>query len=119
VMVRDESVAEETVWLTAEARELLASRARPIVLAPARVSVPGVAPDNDDLGVMLPYAPLHYLLFACGAPPRLVMTSGNRSSEPVAFEDEDARGRLAGLVAALLGYTRPVTFEGLVLPSGR
>src|SRR5204863_826167 len=46
VMVRDESVAEDTVWLTAEARELLASRARPIVLAPARVSLPGVAPDN-------------------------------------------------------------------------
>ena len=40
----------------------------PIVLARARVTLPGVAPDNDELGVMLPYTPLHHLLFAAGAP---------------------------------------------------
>ncbi len=57
--------------------------ARPIVLAKAKVELPGVAPDNDELGVMLPYTPLHHLLFAAGAPEVLVMTSANRSSEPI------------------------------------
>ena len=45
---------------------------------------------------MLPYTPLHHLLFAAGAPDVLVMTSANRSSEPIAYEDEDALQRLAG-----------------------
>ena len=66
------------------------SAARPIVLAPAKVDLPGVAPENDELGVMLPYTPLHHLLFAAGAPEILVMTSANRSSEPIAYRDEDA-----------------------------
>ena len=61
-----------------DAEELLTSVARPIVLAPARVELPGVAPENPDLGVMLPYTPVHHLLFAAGAPPVLVMTSANR-----------------------------------------
>jgi hydrogenase maturation protein HypF len=51
---------------------------------------------------MLPYAPVHELLFDAGAPGALVLTSGNRSSEPIAFEDDAARDRLAGLVDAFL-----------------
>ena len=101
VMARDAAVAERTVQLTAESRALLSSAARPIVLAPARVALAGVAPDNHDLGVMLPYAPLHHLIFAAGAPERLVMTSGNRSSEPIAYTDDDALERLDGLADAL------------------
>ena len=66
-------------------RTLLTSAARPIVIAPARINLPGVAPENNELGVMLPYTPLHHLLFAAGAPDVLVMTSANRSSEPIAF----------------------------------
>ncbi len=57
--------------------------------------LPGVAPENNELGVMLPYTPLHHLLFAAGAPEMLVMTSANRSSEPIAYEDEEALDRLA------------------------
>src|SRR5262245_51215413 len=50
---------------------------------------------------MLPYAPVHHLLFSLGAPRLLVMTSANRSSEPIAYEDDDARRRLAGMADAI------------------
>src|SRR5262249_1157738 len=79
IMVRDMTVARPTVELTEDAEALLASPARPIVLAPAREARPGIAPGNPEIGIMLPYAPIHYLLFEHGAPERLVMTSGNRS----------------------------------------
>ncbi len=108
IMVRDVSVARATIDLTPAVEVLLESAARPIVLAPARVSLPGVAPGNHDLGVMLPYTPLHHLFFASGAPARLVMTSGNRSSEPIAYDDDDARRRLEGLADAFVIGERPI-----------
>src|SRR5208337_385611 len=77
-------------------------------LAPARVKLPGVAPDNNELGLMLPYTPLHYLLFAAGAPEVLVMTSANRSSEPIAYEDDEALDRLSGIADAFLIGERPI-----------
>ena len=57
---------------------------------------------------MLPYTPLHHLLFAAGAPGVLVMTSANRSSEPIAYEDDDARASLAGIADAFLVGERPI-----------
>ena len=57
---------------------------------------------------MLPYTPLHHLLFAAGAPEILVMTSANRSSEPIAYEDDDALKRLAGIADAFLIGQRPI-----------
>ena len=86
----------------------LTDPARPIVLAPARDELPDVAPDSRELGVMLPYAPLHYLLFDLGAPSPLVLTSGNRSSEPIAYRDNDARTLLRGIADAFLIGQRPI-----------
>ncbi len=80
VMARDVSAIGTLVDLSPEGEELLTSVARPIVLARAKVELPGVAPDNSELGVMLPYTPLQHLLFAAGSPEILVMTSANRSS---------------------------------------
>jgi hydrogenase maturation protein HypF len=66
-----------------------------------------VAPGNPLLGVILPYTPLHHLLLAdFGAP--LVMTSGNHSDEPIAFDDGDARARLGAIADAFLAHDRPI-----------
>jgi len=108
LMVPDLEEARRLVHLTPDTESLLTSPARPIVLAPAKVALHGVAPDNHDLGLMLPYAPLHHLLFAAGAPEVLVMTSANRSSEPIAYDDGDARERLAGLADGFLIGERPI-----------
>ena len=108
VMVPSLEIAREVALLSPAAEALLTSVARPIVLVPAKMHFSGIAPDNDELGVMLPYAPLHHLLFAAGAPSVLVMTSANRSSEPIAYEDEDARRRLSGIADAFLIGERPI-----------
>jgi hydrogenase maturation protein HypF len=66
-----------------------------------------VAPRSGDLGVMLPYTPLHHLLLGdVGAP--LVMTSGNVSDEPIAYRDEDALARLAGIADRFLTSDREI-----------
>ncbi len=108
VMATDLDSARALVDLSDGAEQLLVSAARPIVLAPAKLQLPGVAPDNNELGVMLPYTPLHHLLFAAGAPDVLVMTSANRSSEPIAYEDSDALARLSGIADAFLIGERPI-----------
>ncbi len=108
LMVRDVEMARTLVELSSEAETLLTSAARPIVLAPAKIALRGVAPENDELGVMLPYTPLHHLLFAAGAPEVLVMTSANRSSEPIAYEDEDALLRLTEIADFFLIGQRPI-----------
>jgi hydrogenase maturation protein HypF len=108
LMVPDLERARGLVSLSADAESLLMSPARPIVLAEAKVALSGVAPENGDLGVMLPYTPLNHLLFAAGAPEVLVMTSANRSSEPIAYEDGDAFERLAGMADAFLVGERPI-----------
>jgi len=66
-----------------------------------------VAPRSAELGVMLPYSPLHHLLLADVGEP-LVMTSGNVSDEPIAFEDDDALARLRGIADAFLLHDRPI-----------
>ena len=94
----------------AEEDELLRSLARPIVLLRRREGAPvapSVAPQTPWLGVMLPYTPLHHLLVhdfgGC-----LVMTSGNRSDEPIAVADDDAHERLAAIADAFLGHDRSI-----------
>ena len=108
LMARDLDAAKRIVELPPAAEALLFSIARPIVLLPARVAFDGVAPHNREFGVMLPYTPLQSLLFAHGAPEILVMTSANRSNEPIAYEDDDARDRLTGIADAFLTGEREI-----------
>jgi hydrogenase maturation protein HypF len=108
LMASNLNVAKALACISDEAETLLTSTARPIVIAAAKVTLPAVAPENNELGVMLPYTPLHHLLFAAGAPDILVMTSANRSSEPIAFDDADALERLSGIADAFLIGERPI-----------
>jgi hydrogenase maturation protein HypF len=104
------TVAESLVILDDAGRELIAGPARPIVLAPRRARAPvaeSVAPGTPELGVMLPYSPLHHLLLAdVGA--TLVLTSGNVSDEPIAYRDEDALERLKDIADVFLVHDRPI-----------
>jgi hydrogenase maturation protein HypF len=110
LMAADVAAARELVVLAPEDEALLAAASRPIVLAPRR---PGalvaatVAPRSGDLGVMLPYSPLHHLLLA-DAGTALVMTSGNVSDEPIAYRDDDALERLREIADLFLLHDRPI-----------
>jgi len=91
-------------------RVLLNSAARPIVVATRRAQAriaDSVAPGSPWLGVMLPYTPLHHLLLRDLGEP-VVMTSGNRSDEPIVIGDAEARDRLATIADAFLGHDRPI-----------
>lgn len=124
LMMPDLAEATRHCLVNAAERELLESRQRPVVLLRRRAESAiafEVAPQQATLGVMLPYTPLHYLLFADGQPAAdekssppishpsvLVMTSGNLSEEPIATDNDEARQRLASLADAFLMHDRVI-----------
>jgi hydrogenase maturation protein HypF len=124
IMMPDISTVRAHCKLDDIEQALLESTPRPVVLLHRRDEsdiAAQVAPSQCTLGVMLPYTPLHYLLLAARAevstnrtpdhadvPQVLVMTSGNLSEEPIAFENDDARERLASLADAFLFHNRPI-----------
>jgi hydrogenase maturation protein HypF len=110
VMVPSLAVARELAHVGRAEAAALEDPARPIVLLERRADAraplaPSVAPGQDRLGLMLPYAPLHHLLLVVGP---LVMTSGNLTDEPIAFDDADARTRLGSIADAFLVHDRPI-----------
>ena len=109
VMCRDMTAVERVCMVTDAERELLASPQHPIVILAGRGVTPeAVAPGNRTLGAMLPYTPLHHLLFD-GAPyDALVMTSGNLSEEPIVVSNEEAIERLAGVADFFLLHDRDI-----------
>ena len=109
VMVRDLEEAATLCEISQQERELLLSPRRPIVLLRKRAAgdLPFVAPRNPNLGVMLPYTPLHHLLFRESRFGVLVMTSGNLSEEPIVSREEEL-GRLKGLADRFLTHNRPI-----------
>ena len=110
VLAADLAQARMLVCIDPSAEALLTSRRRPIVLLPRRADTKlaaAVAPGNQHLGVMLPYTPLHTLLIEQVAEP-MVLTSGNASDEPIAFQDDDAVERLHGIADGYLTHDRPI-----------
>jgi hydrogenase maturation protein HypF len=111
VMMPDIEIVEAHCFVSDAERELLLSTARPIVLLkrkPESTTAREVAPHQDWVGVMLPYTPLHFLLFADTDFKALVMTSGNLSEEPIAIDNEEARDRLSTLADAFLMHNRDI-----------
>ena len=110
VMVRDVRAAEQLALLTERERELLAHWRRPILLCEPRrpsalaTSVQGC---SRQLGLFLPYSPLHHLLLELVDVP-LVMTSGNRTGEPIARENDEAVEVLRGVADAFLVHDRRI-----------
>jgi hydrogenase maturation protein HypF len=122
VMMPDLDTVTRFCEVSFAAAQALTARERPIVLLPLRTSPPtplsasregeaaAVAPGLRELGVMLPYTPLHHLLLeaAPGFPPALVMTSGNFSEEPISTDNGDALRRLGPLADAFLLHNRAI-----------
>ena len=89
----------------------LQSAARPIVLLSKRDGSPVagvVAPEGNSLGVMLPYTPLHHLLMTALGGAAVVMTSGNRSDEPIAIDNAEAVERLSDIADLFVLHDRPI-----------
>jgi len=110
VMVRDIDQAETFAMVSEEERRLLASRERPIVLLRRRDRcnlASEIAPGNPLVGLMLAYTPLHHLLLHDAGRP-LVMTSANRSDEPLAYRNDEALTRLGGIADAFLVHDRAI-----------
>jgi hydrogenase maturation protein HypF len=110
VMVADLAAARSLCEIRRLEASLLTGPAAPIVLLRRRAGAalaPSVAPGNRWLGLMVPYTPLHHLLAAAVDGP-FVLTSGNVSDEPIAYDDADARTRLERIADAFLVHDRPI-----------
>lgn len=110
VMVRDMETAYHYFAIGEAERKLLADRAAPIVLLPVREIndfPPAVSSGLPHFGVMLPYTPLHQLLFR-GALDCLIMTSGNISEEPIVIENADAEEKLSAIADRVLSHNRDI-----------
>ena len=125
VMAANLASVAEWVAMNAAEQALLTSPERPIVLLRKRpgadAAFPGIAPGLAWLGIMLPYTPLHWLLFheSAGQPAGtawmeqaqdliLVMTSANPGGEPLVIGNDEAVGRLGGIADAVLLHDRDI-----------
>jgi hydrogenase maturation protein HypF len=114
VMVPNLEIIEDDLKISINERELLTSYRRPIVLLERRDLVKDsfisleVAPGLNNVGIMLPYSGIHYLLFDFIGEKPLIYTSGNKSHIPMAIENDDIFSQLKDLVDIFLLHDRPI-----------
>jgi hydrogenase maturation protein HypF len=111
VMVRDVAAAAALCHVSEAEREALEGTKRPIVIlrrGEGAALPDAIAPGNRTLGVMLPYTPLHHLLFVDAPYDALVMTSGNLSEEPIVVDNGEARRRLSHTADWFLTHDRDI-----------
>ena len=112
IMVRDLAAVHTFCIAGTQEMALLTSPAHPIVLLQKKVGTclaENLAPGIDEIGVMLPYMPLHHLFFQMpGCPEALVMTSGNLSGAPICTANDDALQRLGAIADAFLLHNREI-----------
>ncbi|CAM2076316.1 MAG: carbamoyltransferase HypF [uncultured Clostridium sp.] len=110
VMIKDIETVKKYCILSKYEEELLKSNKRPIVLLDKKdkyVLAENLSPNNKKIGVMLPYTPLHYLLFDDELD-SLVMTSANISGEPIIYKNDDAVKRLNNIVDYFFMHNRDI-----------
>ncbi len=103
LMARDLGALEKYVYCSSEEKKLLLSPFRPIVLLKKKNDIQGIAPHLDEIGIMLPYAPLHDLLLE--NVPLVVATSSNQKDSPIMKDEQEGIGRLCDYI---LGHNRPI-----------
>ena len=115
VMMKDLEAVRRQCVIPDGAEKVLDGHQKPIVLLPKKSGqtlAPSIAPGNPSVGVMLPYTPLHLLLFTydddLSVPDALVMTSANESGAPICHNDEEARQELSGLCDLVLSHNRRI-----------
>jgi len=116
LMARSADKLHGHVQVSDDEKKLLQSYHRPIVLVnknfqdPGAALSPSLAPGNTCLGIMLPYTPLHYLVLDTG-PDIVVMTSGNRSGEPLSVDNQDALDAFSHMADYFLLHNRDIYFR--------
>jgi len=113
VMVGDLDAVRSVAYVSEAEQRLLTDRSRPIVVLESRHTLAeSVAPNLGRVGVVLPYTPLHYLIFqpvaGFGPARALVVTSANPGGEPLVIDDQDAQLRLQSIADLIVGHDRPI-----------
>lgn len=117
LMAKSLDVIKKYCVVNAEAEKLLSSSVSPIVILEYKkdkkypLSLELISPDTETLGFMLPYSPLHRILFEEIASDILVMTSGNRGGEPICIKNEEAFVRLKGIADFFLCHDREINLR--------
>lgn len=116
IMVKDIKTAEMIAEISENEKKILSSAAKPIVLVIKKNNIiaEAVAPNNKRIGIMLPYTPLHYIIFDLlkkhkrNGIAALVMTSANLSEEPICISNSDAAERLQNITDFIVDHNREI-----------
>ena len=110
IMVKDIETAEKLAYISIEDKKTLESKERPIVLLNKREikELELISPNNSKIGIMLPSAPIHYVLLKETKLKTLVMTSGNSPGNPIIYKDDEALSSLSEIADDFLLNNRDI-----------